>query len=184
MTTPVRQRVRQFLPWALASIAAVFAILTFVWFVNPPTVESEAAQPTDAVVVFAGNPARLKTAVELMENGVATNLVIPNGNTSDVRTDLCEDETSFQVFCPDTEEISTWGEAQEVGRLAMERGWSRLTAVTSVYHVHRATTLLRRCYEGEIEVVTPPRDIDSEWVGKVGHEWIGLLASIVLYPTC
>ena len=171
------------MPWALAVVVATVILLTFTWFVFPSTVEIDAVQPADAVVVFAGSPERLDTAVELMENGAAPNLVIPNGNTPDVDTDLCEG-ASFQVFCPDTGEISTWGEAQAIGRLAEERGWSRLIAVTSVYHVHRATSLLRRCHDGPVDTVSPTRDVDRDWVGKIGHEWAGFLASIILHPTC
>lgn len=168
---------------AVAMVAAVAAVLTFVWFVSPDTSEIEAVEPADAVVVFAGSPERLETAVELMERGAAPNLVIPNGNTPDVPTDLCR-QTSFRVFCPDTGEITTWGEARAIGRLADENGWSRLIAVTSVYHVHRATSLLRKCHQGPVEVVTPPRDIGLDWVGKIGHEWAGYLASLVLNTTC
>lgn len=183
MTTTPRRRIWRVLPWLLALVVAAVAVLTFIWFVNPATQEIETVQSADAVVVFAGSPERLATAVELMENGAAPNLVIPNGNTRDVGTDLCE-EAPFQVFCPDTGEISTWGEARAIGLLAEERGWSRLIAVTSVYHVHRATSLLRRCHDGPVEAVTPGRDIDLEWVGKIGHEWVGFLASIILHPTC
>ena len=177
-------RIWRILAWALATVAAVAIVLSFIWFVNPDTSEIEAVEPADAVVVFVGNPERLETAVELMKRGGAPNLVIPNGDTLDIGTELCRQEASFEVFCPDTGEITTWGEARAIGRLADENGWSRLIAVTSVYHVHRATSLLRKCHEGPVEVVTPPRDIDLDWVGKIGHEWAGYLASFVLNTTC
>ena len=183
MTTTARRRIRRALPWALAVVVATVILLTFTWFVFPSTMEIEDVQPADAVVVFVGRSERLDTAVELMENGAAPNLVIPNGNTFDDGADLCED-ASFRVFCPDTGEISTWGEAQTIGRLAEERGWTRLIAVTSVYHVHRATSLLRRCHDGPVDVVSPTRDIDGDSVGRIGHEWAGYLASILLHPTC
>jgi len=164
-------------------VVATVIMLTFTWFVFPSTLEIDAVQRADAVVVFAGSPERLDTAVELMEHGVAPNLVIPNGSTTDVGTDLCEG-ASFRVFCPHTGEISTWGEAQAIGRLAEESGWTHLIAVTSVYHVHRATSLLRRCHDGPVDAISPTRDIDLDWVGKIGHEWVGYLASIILHPTC
>ena len=178
-----RRKVWWILAWTLASVAAIAAVLTFVWFVDPDTAEVETVGPADAVVLFAGSPERLETAVELMERGAAPSLVIPNGTTADVGTNLCR-QASFQVFCPDTGEISTWGEARAIGRLAEENGWSRLIAVTSVYHVHRASSLLRKCHEGPVEVVTPPRDVDLDWVGKIGHEWAGYLASALLITTC
>jgi uncharacterized SAM-binding protein YcdF (DUF218 family) len=183
LTATHRRRTWWILAWTLASVAAIAAVLTFVWFVVPDTAEIATVDPADAVVVFAGSPERLETAIELMERGAAPNLVIPNGATADVGTNLCR-QASFQVFCPDTGEISTWGEARAIARLAEENGWSRLIAVTSVYHVHRATSLLRKCHDGPVEVVSPPRDVDLDWVGKVGYEWAGYLASFFLNTTC
>lgn len=184
LTTTSRQRTRRLLLWALALVVAPIVLLTFIWFVNPPTQEIETVQSADAVVLFAGNPERLHTAVELMEHGAAPNLVIPNGRTLGQAEHLCE-RASFEVYCPDTDPITTQGEAQAIGRLAKERGWSRLIAVTSVYHVHRATFLLGRCHDGAVEAVTPSRDLDWEdWMDKVGHEWAGFLAAIILQPAC
>ena len=184
LTTTVGRRIRRILVWALALVVATVVLLTFIWFVNPPTQEIGTVQSADAVVLFAGSAERLETAVELMEHGAAPNLVIPNGRTLGLAEDLCE-QASFEVFCPDTDQISTRGEAQSIGRLAEERGWSRLIAVTSVYHVHRATFLLRRCHDGPVEVVTPSRDLDLEdWIDKIGHEWAGFLEAIILQPTC
>ncbi len=34
--------------------------------------------------------------------------------------------------------------------MAEERDWSRLALVTSDYHLHRATLLFERCFDGEI----------------------------------
>jgi uncharacterized SAM-binding protein YcdF (DUF218 family) len=75
------------------------------------------------------------------------------------------------------------GEAQAIARLAEEQGWSSQIAVTSSYHAHRATFLLGRCCEGPVQVVTPSGDLDVEdSVGKIGHEWAGFLAAIILQP--
>ena len=53
-----------------------------------------------------------------------------------------------------------------------------LIAVTSVYHVHRATFLLGRCYDGQVDVVTPSQDLGmGEWIDKIPHEWAGFLGS-------
>lgn len=184
MTPTSGRRIRRILIWAPALVMATVVLLTFVWFVNPPTQEIETVHSADAVVLFAGSSERLDTAVELMEHGAAPNLVVPNGRTLDHAEDLCE-QASFEVYCPDTGPITTRGEAQAIGRLAKERGWSRLIAVTSVYHVHRATFLLRRCHDGAVEVVTPSRDLDLEdWMDKIGHEWAGFLAAIIFQPTC
>lgn len=170
---------------ALAVVGAIGVLLTFIWFVRPTTQQVETVQPADAVVLFAGASERLDTAIELMERSAAPSLVIPNGNSIDDAEELCGGEASFEVLCPDSEQISTTGEAQTIGRLAAERGWSRLIAVTSVYHAHRASFLLGRCYEGPFDVVTPSQDLGmDEWFEKVPHEWAGFLAALILQPAC
>jgi hypothetical protein len=155
-----------------------------IWFVLPSIQELETVEAGDAVVLFAGTLDRLGTALDLMERGAAPNLVIPNGMSIEGAQHLCV-SAPFRVFCPDSRTIDTVGEAETIGLLAREQGWLDLIAVTSVYHVHRATSLLGRCFDGEIQVVTPDRDLDREdLVGKVPHEWIGFLGSFVFGPNC
>jgi uncharacterized SAM-binding protein YcdF (DUF218 family) len=169
----------------MAVLGAVGLLLTLVWFINPTTQEVEAVQPADAVVLFAGTSERFDTAVELMDRGAAPNLVLVNGNTLEGESeDLCE-SAPYQVFCPDSRTVDTVGEAETIGQLAREQGWSNLIAVTSTYHVHRATSLLGRCFDGSIQVVTPDQGLDrEELIGKVPHEWVGFLASFVFGPSC
>ncbi len=188
-TSPSTRSRRRRVLWILAGVVVLLAAMTipmtFNWFVNPPTHEIGTVQPADAVVLFAGTSERLETAVELMERGAAPNLVLPNGNTIDDAEDLCEGAGSYQVFCPASDEITTKGEAAAIGRLAQKQGWSRLIAVTSVYHVHRATFLLGRCFDGPVDAVTPSQDLGLEdFVGKIPHEWAGFLAALVLPPAC
>jgi len=186
-TTTKKPRAPRFLVWALALavVGTAGLLLTLVWFFGPSTHDVATVPPADAVVLFAGATERLDTAVELMENGSAPSLVIPNGTDIEDAEDLCEGEATFEVICPITDEVTTAGEARAIGRLAGERGWSSLIAVTSVYHVHRATFLLGRCYDGPVDVVTPSQDLGvGEWVDKIPHEWAGFLAAVVLQPAC
>jgi uncharacterized SAM-binding protein YcdF (DUF218 family) len=186
-TTTEKSRAPRFLVWvlALAVVGTAGLLLTLVWFVGPSTHEVSTVPPADAVVLFAGATERLDTAVELMENGAAPSLVIPNGTDIEDAEDLCEGDASFEVVCPITDEVTTAGEARAIGRIAGERGWSSLIAVTSVYHVHRATFLLGRCHDGPVDVVTPSRDIGvGDLVDKIPHEWAGFLAALVFQPAC
>jgi len=186
-TTPEKSRAPRFLVWvlALAVVGTAGLLLTLVWFVGPSTHDVTTVPPADAVVLFAGATERLDTAVELMESGSAPSLVIPNGRDIEDAEDLCEGGATFEIICPVTDEVTTAGEARAIGRIAGERGWSSLIAVTSVYHVHRATFLLGRCYEGPIDVVTPSQGLGvGEWVDKIPHEWVGFLAAVVLQPAC
>lgn len=176
--------IRKILPLVALAVFSMLVSLTYFWFVNPPAVGVDAVQEADAVVVFVGSEDRIDTAVDLMERGAAGSLVIPNGRSADMEEDLC-DEASFPVFCPDTGTIDTRGEAQTIGRLADERGWSRLIAVTSVYHVYRATLQLRSCHEGPVDAVLASRDLDTdEWVEKIVHEWAGTLAALTVDQAC
>lgn len=169
----------------VVAIAVLAAVLSYTWFIDPATESVETAGTADAVVVFAGSGERIETAIELMERGVAANLVIPNGRSDDiVDRDLC-DGASFQVFCPDSETIDTMGEAQAIGRLAEERGWSSLIAVTSSYHVHRATYQLGLCHDGPVQVVASNRSIDrDDLVASMVHEWAGTIAAMTVQRAC
>lgn len=186
-TRPGKPR-RRGLPLVLLGLVLVTAsavgYLTFAWFVNPITADPATVAPADAVVLFAGAEERLETAIGLMERGVAPNLVLPGGAESEDGEDLCE-SADFNVFCPPTDEVSTIGEARAIGRLAAEQGWSRLIAVTSTYHVQRATYLLDRCHDGPIEAVAPHQGLDRDDVMEHAlQEWIEYLGSVVLQPSC
>jgi uncharacterized SAM-binding protein YcdF (DUF218 family) len=168
----------------LAILGAIGVLLTLVWFVFPATQDVATVENADAVVLFAGTLDRLDTALELMGRGAAPNLVIPNGTSIEGAQHLCE-SAPFRVFCPESRTVDTVGEAETIALLASEHDWSDLIAVTSVYHVHRATSLLGRCFDGGVQAVTPDRAIDREdLVEKVPHEWVGFLASFVLGPSC
>ena len=171
---------------ALVAIAVLAAVLSYTWFIDPATESVETVETADAVVVFAGSGERTETALELMERGVAPNLVIPNGRSDDIEDrDLCDRAASFQVYCPDSETIDTMGEAQAIGRLAEERGWSSLIAVTSSYHVHRATYQLGLCYDGLVQVVASNRSIDrDDLVASMAHEWVGTIAAMTVQRAC
>lgn len=157
-------------------------VFMIVWFVNPATATVSNAGSADAVVLFAGTRDRLDTAVDLMASGTAPNLVLPNG--MDIAPGLCNATHTFRVYCPSTDTVNTEGEARAIGDIASENGWSRLIAVTSIYHVRRATFLLEQCYDGAVEAVTPYRDLGFEgWSESLPHELAGFMVALVR-PAC
>jgi len=169
----------------LVLLAVAFGVLSDALFVNPSVQSIDTVQRADAIVVFVGGPDRIETGLELMERGLAENLVIPNGRSDDVdAADVC-DGTSFQVFCPMTETVDTRGEARLIGQLARDNGWSSLIAVTSDYHVHRATSQLQLCHAGPIQAVEsdPNRDW-KELLASVAHEWVGTIAAMTVQRAC
>lgn len=171
---------------ALVAAAVLGAVLSYRWFIDPAVESVETVGTADAVVVFAGSEARIETAMELMELGVAPNLVIPNGRSGEIEDhDLCDKVASFQVFCPDSATIDTMGEARVIGRLAEDRGWSSLIAVTSSYHVHRATYQLGLCHDGPVQAVAPTRRIHrDDLVLSLVNEWAGTIAAMTVQRAC
>jgi uncharacterized SAM-binding protein YcdF (DUF218 family) len=134
----------------------------------------------DAVVVLAGGDGeRLDKGLELVREGVASNLVVSTGPDK-----LCGSRQDFAVYCflPDPDD--TRGEAEAIGRIAEREGWQHLVLVTSDYHATRARILVERCFPGAV-------DVSSAHSGKgplpllwaIGHEWGGLIET-ALHEDC
>jgi hypothetical protein len=93
---------------------------------------------------------------------------------------LCNSSQPFDVVCFTPSPETTRGEAEAIGRLARDRGWTRIVLVTSTYHMLRAKLLVDRCYSGTVEAAPAQPDQDLvAWIGAIGHEWGGLTQSIV-----
>ena len=162
----------------LAGLLAVTAIAVNVrLFVFPA---SSTPGHADAVVVLAGGSGeRLDKGLELVRQGVSTNLVVSTGPD-----ELCAAQHDFAVYCflPDPDD--TRGEAEAVGRLAAREGWDHLVLVTSDYHATRARLLLERCFPGTLDVSAAHSDkspLPLLWA--IGHEWGGL-AEAAIHRDC
>ena len=180
MLQPMSGRLILVLGVAVALAAGLVARL-FVWPVSSRPI------PSDAIVVLAGGQGeRLPRAVALMQRGFAPTLVISNGGARGwvLGNELCGDPQSFEVVCPSS--ATTRGEAQVIARLARERGWSRVTVVTSKYHVRRASLLVHRCVPRRTTVrvvgAGPPSRFRS-WFA-VPHELGGLAEAIAAHRSC
>ena len=153
-------------------LVAVIVAVTAQLFVVPPSAEPKRA---DAVVVFSGGRGeRLAEAEELMRAGVAPILVISNGEDPKwpQANRLC---TQPSVRCPRPTPDNTRGEARVVGAMARAEGWDEVVLVTSTYHAIRAGTLLRRCLEGDVDVVAAkPRQGALRTWAYAGKEWLAL----------
>lgn len=157
--------------WRLCYVAfglVVAALLVFSGWVlvsitNPPAVTPK---PADSIVVFAGDDARIATALELMDRDLAPVVVINRGiddNTGEPWPShpVCTDDSrEYDVECIIVEGDSTRAEARAYAALAEENGWASLILVTADFHLARATLLLDRCFSGEIQPVASPFDAD------------------------
>jgi uncharacterized SAM-binding protein YcdF (DUF218 family) len=148
-------------------------IANLVCFVWPTTGDLRHA---DAIVVLAGGDGeRLDRGLELVREGVAPTLVASTGPNG-----LCNSSQPFEVVCFTPSPETTRGEAEAIGQLARQHGWTRIVLVTSTYHMLRAELLVDRCYAGTIEVAPaePHQDLFA-WIAAIGHEWGGLAQSVV-----
>lgn len=142
-----------FLRLFLLALAAWLALCAFL-FLWP---RQDSPGRADAVVVLSGDrDFRLPRALELMKDRVAGTLVISDGRDPKWprANRLCSSGgDGFRVVCFKPDPYSTTGEADAVGRLARERGWSSLVVVTSTFHLSRARLLFERCFSGEVDAV-------------------------------
>ncbi len=168
---------------------AVFALTLWAWVLRPQDAPAVDAGEADAVVIFIGGRGeRFDTAFDLIDAGVATTLVIPNGTNTTLRgaNRLCRRGVpGVEVLCPPTERNDTGGEAAAIGALARERGWDRLVLVTTDYHVGRATLRLDRCFQGEVAAVAAPNRVSPPDRGfRIVREWLGHIEARTLERDC
>jgi len=174
---PTTTSTRRTLKVTAIVVAAVVAVglvaLNLRLFVFPA---SSTPAHADAVVVLAGGEGeRLNRGLELISDGVASNLVVSRGSDR-----LCGTQHEFAVYCFVPDPDDTRGEAEAVGRIAAQEGWHHLVVVTSDYHATRAGILFGRCFSGTVDVTAAHSDqspLPLLWA--VGHEWGGLIEAAV-----
>lgn len=179
---------------ASGAMAIIPIGMALVWLLTPPATPADRTPTADAVVMFAGGRGeRLEQAQQLVLDGHADLLVIPNGmapqwpaaNRLCASSDLFGGRRDIEVICPRPEPGTTQGEARLIARLAADRGWESVIAVTSSYHLRRAELLLDRCFDGAITAVSAhPRLGVVSWPRVILHEWGGHLQARTLRRTC
>jgi uncharacterized SAM-binding protein YcdF (DUF218 family) len=167
---------------------AIFTGATYKLFIHP---HYDPVARSDAVVVIAGGPWRLKKGLELVRSGVAPLLLVSNPRGAwaykEEEPHLCDQSSAhrdFRVICFDPDPESTQGEARAVRRIAAERHLHSVVVVTSYFHVTRARIEMRRCYKGQLAVIGTPiynRLKESFWIGM---EWPKLIYAETLNRGC
>ncbi len=161
--------------------AAAITVLPLVRMVRNPDFDTTPDQ-ADAVLVFAGESARLVLALELIDRGVSDTLVVSLGTNEPLVAERCGSTAPIEVLCPEPQEIDTRGEARMFGALARERGWDNVVAVTGDYHGARARMLLDRCLDGAASFALVDWD-DVGW-SVVRNEVAGLWVARFLDRSC
>lgn len=166
------------------SALALVSVLVAGLFVFPRSASGPPA--ADAVVLLAGSPGvRLPVAQGLAQRDTGVLVVSAAGGEGNAPARaLCDAPGALTVHCFVPDPSNTRGEARAIGQLVEERGWDRITVVTSTYHMTRAGLLIRRCTDAEVAMVEarPPYSL-GEWVTQIGEESAGLVAA-VLRPAC
>jgi hypothetical protein len=178
----------------ILSTLAFIALLAFVTarlFVVPRA--AEVPLRADAVVTLAGEEPQVTKALELMNQQVAGVLVV-SGGADPQRTlayRLCTQPQPFEVLCPATEPMAAGSvgtvadqpEAQTVGRMATERGWSQLALVGLPEQLSRAQLLMGRCTSAQILPVMVETPIGQR-LEHLGGEAADYLRALFLDRSC
>jgi hypothetical protein len=169
-------------------------------------------EPCDAIVAFAGRTERARHALALWRDGAAPDLVLSvgrfewrrfpelglpsDGGLRDLVLRTPPSLRHFLVVIDRSGSRAEWmpqgrfgtlAESKAVARLARERGWRSVQAVTTAAHSRRALLALRRCTRGAplllgiVAVPEPQSSLrrDSWWRDGAGRalvlgEWMKL----------
>jgi hypothetical protein len=139
----------------MALLVTVWLVACMLVFVVPSVGSTTRA---DAVLVLGppNSDGRIGTALDLISNGMASNLVVssPTDIIGQVQQ-VCNGAwvVPAKVYCFQPKPSTTQGEARELRALAARHHWTKVIVVTSRYHIARAELLLKRCYSGSLEMV-------------------------------
>ena len=132
---PRRRRLRRALVAGLAALVVLFGAVTARVFIWPAT-----GMPAhvDAIVVLGGPQAqqRLALGLRLGAAGRARYVLVSEGVTDPV-PGLCQPHATFTVICWNPVPGTTQGEAEFVGQITRQRGWSSVVLVTTPDQVWR-----------------------------------------------
>ena len=152
-------------------------------FVRPATGQPARA---DAVVVLSGDHGeRMARAMELLDAGVASTLVVDGVPDSPAAIGLCAGPQPFEVVCLMPEPDDTRGEARAAGRLAASRGWDRVVVSTSNFHVARSEVLFQRCVDAEVIMVGADPPYGWRRVARaIAREWVATAYLLTVSRSC
>ena len=165
-------------------VLVVGAVLTERWFLHP---DKDDPGQADAVFVLGGGGERVEFALDLVREGVATEVVFASEFVAsegvwaarpcnDVRPVDVPEEATFACHEPDPG--TTRGEARLLRDLATSEGWETVVVVASTDQITRARRLIERCWDGELRLTGPNHD--HPWPIRAAYEWgAGLKATVL-----
>jgi uncharacterized SAM-binding protein YcdF (DUF218 family) len=125
-------------------VSAVLALAAgFLWFTwRLPAHEVTLSRNADGIVVLTGGASRISDAIELLADRRGQRLLISGANRSTTAAEISRLNPDFVRWvrcCVDFDRsLNTLGNAIEIRRWALRRGFRSLIVVTSHYHMPRA----------------------------------------------
>jgi uncharacterized SAM-binding protein YcdF (DUF218 family) len=136
----------------------------------------------DAIVMLAGPGGREAVALRLARERHAPVLVVSLGQHG--YSGPCPAPVpGARLICFEPDPGNTRGEAEFTARLAVKYHWHSVVLVTTAEQDSRARMLLRRCFGGEVYVVTAPQPL-STVPREILYGWGALLKALTLVRAC
>jgi len=138
----------------------------------------------DAIVVLGGaGPERAELGIQLAERYDAE-LVL--SSSAAIFGEWQGRQCGVDAICFEPDPKNTAGEAENVARLASERGWDHITVATSDFHTARSRFLFRQCL-GPERVTAVGADADRSLALRLSlalREATGLIAGATVARAC
>jgi hypothetical protein len=137
----------------------------------------------NAIIMMAGPTGdRQSVALELARERRAPVVVISRGQHG--YSGPCPAPVpDVRLICFDPDPGNTRGEAEFAANLAKKYNWESVVLVTTAEQDTRARMLVRRCFGGQVYVVTAPESLSS-LPGQIVYGWGALLKALVLERAC
>jgi uncharacterized SAM-binding protein YcdF (DUF218 family) len=175
---PGRRR-RRLIRAGLACALLVFCAATARLFIWPA---SGMPAHVNAIVMLAGPGPRLNAALRLAREHRASFLVVSRGH--DGYGGPCPPAVpQVKLICFDPVPATTQGEAEFAGRLARKYHWHSVALVTSTAQDSRARQRVKRCFAGDVYVVSVGVPWMS-WPGEIAYEWGATIKMLVMQRGC
>ena len=178
MTAPTIRRRRTILALACAIVLMLLGATIcrlFVW----PSLPTPPAR-VDAIIELGGEGWRDDVALALARQGRAPILV---QSTTEGDTQCLPPVPGVEIRCFHAEPNTTQGEARYIGRAAAEGHWHSVILVTSRDHAWRARLWVKRCFPGEVYVVTshlPP----LLWFRQIPYQSVATIKALTVNRSC
>jgi hypothetical protein len=138
----------------------------------------------DAIFMLGGpgGQDRFALANDLVKQGWAPRLVMSTSTAASRDpwvAHFCTDWPAFKVDCIIPDPPTTKGEGRELHRLAEKYNWRTVIVVTWRPHISRARFILKRCFDGDLVMVSSPTHLSVvEWAYQYAYQTAGYVRAV------